>query len=54
MNEQLQKLREQWLEYKKRGDIKGMKITEIRAKLLKRDYKPTLEQEVENIFTKQP
>lgn len=53
MNEQLQKLREQWLEYKRKGDTKGMKITEIRAKLLKRDFKPTFEQEVEDIFTKQ-
>lgn len=52
MNEQLQKLREQWLEYKKKGDTKGMKVTEIRAKLLKRDFKPTFEQEIVDIFTK--
>lgn len=50
--DQLQKLREQWLEYKRKGDTKGMKLTEIRAKLLKRDFKPTFEQEVEDIFTK--
>lgn len=53
MENQLQKLREQWLEYKRKGDTKGMKITEIRAKLLKRDFEPTFEQEVEDIFTKQ-
>lgn len=54
MENQLQKLREQWLEYKRKGDVKGMKLTEIRAKLLKREFKPTFEQEVEDIFTKQP
>ena len=52
MNEQLQKLREQWLEYKSKGDTKGMKLSEIRAKLLKKEFKPTFEQEVEDIFTK--
>ncbi len=53
--DQLQKLREQWLEYKRKGDTKGMKLTEIRAKLLKREFgipKSTFEQEVEDIFTK--
>lgn len=52
MEQQLQKLREQWLEYKRKGDTKGMKLTEIRAKLLKREFKPTFEQEVVDIFTK--
>lgn len=52
MEEQLTKLRNQWLEYKRKRDTKGMKLTEIRAKLLKREYKPTFEQEVESIFLK--
>lgn len=52
MEQQLQKLREQWLAYKSKGDTKGMKLTEIRAKLLKKEFKPTFEQEVESIFSK--
>ena len=50
METKLEQLRNQWLEYKRKGDTKGMKLTEIRAKLLKREFKPTFEQQVEDIF----
>lgn len=38
--DQLQKLRQQWLAYKSKGDTIGMRLTEIRAKLVKKDFSP--------------
>lgn len=35
ISEQLSDLRSKWLEYKLKGDTQGMKIIELRAKLLK-------------------
>ena len=51
IEQQLQQLRDRWLEAKKIGDAKSMKIIEIRAKLLKMKSKETDTVEIaEDVF----
>ena len=55
MEEQLTNLRQKWLEYKRKGDTSGMKLTEIRAKILKKDYiKKKTEEDIKEIFDIKP
>lgn len=51
VEEQLAELRTRWLECKSKGDLKGMKIIELRAKLLKMKMNNTI-LEAEEIFSK--
>jgi hypothetical protein len=34
MKNKIEELKKKWLEYRAKGDVRGMKITEIRAKLI--------------------
>jgi hypothetical protein len=50
IEEELQKLRIEWLEAKRKGNPAKMKTIELRAKVLKLSAKPDPFKEIENIF----